>query len=326
MNTAVPFTIDADIDLGVSAAPWLRAHGADVVIRQGSVPDALPNPTWRAVACQCAEGRVLFAPPGGVRILVEGGETIRYAVQNGSDLPGAVGPAADSAATEKDIRAFLVGSAWPALVLQRGLIPLHASAVNRGGNVHAVAGRGGIGKSTFAASLAARGWPFFADDVLVVEAAPGDCVRCWSLGDLKLWPDALAVSDATAVGRVRDVKGLDRVYAEPRQRSSRVVGRLRTLHKLRGSRSGDADPIRVKQLAGVRVARELTGAVYSLGLARGIAGRQRPYQWAAAASGHVKASELWYPRLREWLDKGLDRLAQELSAVDAPAPEPADSA
>ena len=130
----VPFTVDTDLDLGSTAAPWLRACGADVTIRRGVVPDALPDAESEGVAYQSAPGRMLIAPPCGVRFLVEGGTTIRYA---------------SGGATDADVRLFLLGSAWAALALQRGLLPMHMSAVGSvGGDIHAFTGPPGAGKST----------------------------------------------------------------------------------------------------------------------------------------------------------------------------------
>lgn len=71
----VPFTVAADLDLGATMAPWLRAHGADVTIRRGVVPETLPNAESEGVAWQYARDRLLIVPPCGVRFLVEGGTT-----------------------------------------------------------------------------------------------------------------------------------------------------------------------------------------------------------------------------------------------------------
>ena len=51
---------------------------------------------------------------------------------------------------------------------QRGVLPLHASAVELDGRVIAVSGLSGAGKSTFAALLVARGGRVVADDMLVL--------------------------------------------------------------------------------------------------------------------------------------------------------------
>jgi hypothetical protein len=88
---------------------------------------------------------------------------------------------------------YLLGSAIGALCQQRGLLPLHASAVQVGGACVAFTGRSGAGKSTMAASLAELGYPLVCDDVCVVSAGPGGDVLV-SAADprVKLWADGLS--------------------------------------------------------------------------------------------------------------------------------------
>ena len=59
-SPAVPFTLDADLDLGAFMAPWLRVSGADVTIRRGGVPAALPAPEAGGVAWRHAGRRTLL--------------------------------------------------------------------------------------------------------------------------------------------------------------------------------------------------------------------------------------------------------------------------
>ena len=56
-------------------------------------------------------------------------------------------------ATQKDIEIFLFGPAWATLCHQRGMLPLHASAIVTGKGITAFAGHSGAGKSTTAALL-----------------------------------------------------------------------------------------------------------------------------------------------------------------------------
>lgn len=296
-----PFTIDADIDLGVGATPWIRAHCADVVVRQGAVPAELPNPAWHNVACQCAENRVLIATPCGVRFLVEGGESIRWAMDEGRG------------ATAVDVRTFLIGAAWPALALQRGLLPLHASAVSRGGVVHGFTAGAGVGKSTTAAGLAGRGWSFFADDVLLVAPAqPGQPVLCHSLGDLKLPRAGLAMVGAVALGPVRSLDSVAKVYAEPGQRATGVGGRLATLHEMDVWGRRKADLMGIERLAGRRAAELMWRAVYGRSLAREILGQRRLYRMVGAASQQIETSVLRWTKSGSSLEEFLDRLARDL--------------
>ena len=303
--TQAPFTVDADIGLGARAAPWIRAYGADVVVRRGAVPAVLSNPAWRNVAFQYAEGQALITVPCGVRFLVEGGESIRWAVDEGRG------------ATDVDVRTFLIGAAWPVLALQRGLLPLHASAVSRGRVVHGFLAGAGGGKSMTAAGLAARGWSFFADDVLLVAPAPpGQEVLCHSLGDLKLRRNLLALVDATALGPVRSLDSEVRAYAEPRRWSSGIGGRLATLHYMVYQGGREADLVETERLVGHRASNFVWRAVYNRPLAQEIVGQRRLHQLVGAASARVEMSVFRWNRSGS-LDDVLDRLAQDLRDAEA---------
>ncbi len=64
----------------------------------------------------------------------------------------------------------LVGRILPNASIARGREALHASAVESPLGVIAIAAPSGSGKSTLAAELVGRGWPFFTDDVLVIDS------------------------------------------------------------------------------------------------------------------------------------------------------------
>ena len=90
---------------------------------------------------------------------------------------------------------------------QRGLLPLHASAVDLGRRAIAVSGLSGAGKSTMAALLAARGGRVIADDMLVLPCE-GALVRPGA-GGLKLSSKSLARIGRTPAGLAlaNDVEG-----------------------------------------------------------------------------------------------------------------------
>ena len=83
---------------------------------------------------------------------------------------------------------FLMSQALPLAATLRGVEPFHASAVLVDDRVVAISGTSGAGKSSLSLSLAARGLPFYTDDVLAV-AREGDSVRC------KAGPGAANVRD-----------------------------------------------------------------------------------------------------------------------------------
>lgn len=262
---ATPFTVTADCDLGAAAAPWTRASGADATIVQAQVPEALSNADSAGLAWQRCGDRVLIVPPCGIRFLVEGGEAIRYQMADGA---GAA-----------DLRLFLLGTAWPVLAMQRGLLPIHASAVAHGASVHAFMGVTAAGKSTLAAALSARGHAFFADDVVILDPQrfDGD-VACYRYEDLKLWPKGSALVGVRNGGLVREVADYDKRYAVPPERSPRVDGRLRTMRVLEVSYA-PGSPLRDEPLHGKRAFQVVYNAVHRRPFALAIVGRPRLFDW-----------------------------------------------
>lgn len=71
--------------------------------------------------------------------------------------------------SERNVRLYLLGSVLGILLHQRGLLPLHANAVQIGSSAVAFMGSSGSGKSTLAAWFWRRGCRVLTDDVAVVR-------------------------------------------------------------------------------------------------------------------------------------------------------------
>ncbi len=72
-----------------------------------------------------------------------------------------------------DWQRALISKVLPAISVMRGYEALHAAAVASPEGVVAIMAPSGSGKSTLAIELLGRGWPLFADDVLVLEDDAG---------------------------------------------------------------------------------------------------------------------------------------------------------
>jgi hypothetical protein len=119
----------------------------------------------------------------------------RFLIRQGREI--VVEPAPGG--SERNLRLYLLGSAFGALLHQRGLLPLHANAIEIGGRAVAFMGHSGAGKSTMAAWFHDRGFRVLADDVCVVTFdAEGRPIAQGGIPRLRLWREALEASGRTA--------------------------------------------------------------------------------------------------------------------------------
>ncbi len=283
----VPFTVSADLDLGMRIAPYLVGAGQDVTIREGGVPTELADPTQSGAAFSVSKSQVLLTIPNGVRFLISDGTTITYSRGNASD---------------REVALFLLGAAWGVLCYQRELLPLHASAIIHHGAVHAFTGPSGAGKSTLVSALADRGLHFFSDDVLIVDpATPGNKTTCYSgQKDLKLWKDALDLTCADKMSAVSDVEGFEKFFALPANPSLESVGRLDSLWILKSDavRLAGASS-KVKPITGARSIQELRDSVYRPRFADAIWGKQKLFQSLTQLIKNVEVREFNRTKIKD---------------------------
>ena len=110
-----------------------------------------------------------------------------------------------------DVRLWLLGSAFAALLHQRGILPLHVSAVKAPTGVWAFTGQSGEGKSTLAAYLHETfGWEFIADDVSVPVLRNNKAYLLPGPRKLKLWDDALRFLHYENLELVRDLSNTEK--------------------------------------------------------------------------------------------------------------------
>jgi len=152
---------------------------SDVVVRLGPVPNVSILPPVGGHLLSLADGEARLAWPEVGAILLRRGEEITI-----DPRPG-VAP--------ELLRLYLLGPALGLLLLQRGLVVLHASAATVAGGAVAFLGHSGDGKSTTVAALHARGSAVVADDVLAVDPdAPDGPTAVPGFPQLRLWPDAVS--------------------------------------------------------------------------------------------------------------------------------------
>ena len=168
--------------------PATGSGSPDVIIERGEIPEAKgAKPGLNAV-----DGALLFIIP----------EVATFRIASGSHI--IVDP--EPGVAERNVALYLLGSAFGALLHQRGLLPLHANGIDIGGRAVAFMGPSRAGKSTLAAWFQRKGCSIIADDVCVIGFhGDGTPYAIPGLPRLRLWAEAL--------DHLRhDYSGLERSY------------------------------------------------------------------------------------------------------------------
>lgn len=108
------------------------------------------------------------APESPDDVLLDWRTIGRFRVRSGCEIVFDKDPLADPVF----LRAVVLGPVLAIVLLQRGLFPLHASAVDVEGRVLAFAAQSGGGKSTLTAALHFRGHGILGDDVAAIRLGP----------------------------------------------------------------------------------------------------------------------------------------------------------
>jgi hypothetical protein len=148
-----------------------------VRISAGRVAPGLPGRTGGGVLFEVSPGRFLLQMEG----------IARYLVSDGTGITVDAAPGAD----EDSVRLFLWGSAFGALLHQRGLLPLHASAIETPKGAVLFAGASSRGKSALAAAFHARGYRVIADEICAINGGSAGAEAVPAIPRLLLWPDVI---------------------------------------------------------------------------------------------------------------------------------------
>jgi hypothetical protein len=164
-------------------------------------------------------------------------------------------------AKQKDIEIFLFGPAWAALCHQRGMLPLHASAIVTGTGITGFAGHSGVGKSTTAALLNSLGYQLVADDILPVRFDQNSIPGAWPyLRRLKLHREPIAELAFTPTEMVSEALDKERYFVYPKHAADDQWSRLDRVYLL------EIDPtcphVSIDRLTGAEAVRALIDQTY----------------------------------------------------------------
>lgn len=285
-----------------------------------TVDSAIPLPEWSGlehpggdgepdVTVSLSPGPGDAPPPSSCTVEAEGDTVVLgfpsagwYRVRAGSRIEVTPAPHAG----RREVRLFLLGSAWATLCYQRGLLPLHASLVSTRGGALALCGPSGAGKSTLAASLSRLGHTVVGDDLCRALVGGDGQPLVWpGTPRLKLWNEALEALRWDRDGLERDHFRLEKFHVPLAAAGAREPVPLQAVCLLEWGEEGLA------RLSGKDALRRFVSAATYRGDLLASAGRVETH-WARCLDlvGRVPVYRLSRPRD---LGEG-DRIARRLSA------------
>ncbi|MFB9330989.1 aldolase [Paenibacillus aurantiacus] len=175
---AFGLTISSEIPFPELASARTSHEHADLVIAYADLAG-----TWAQLGCPDSDYVItelgVFYRIAGVAV---------FQVQDGARVY--VSPL-EHAEKEK-IRLYLLGTVMGTVLLQRGMLPLHGSAVVIDGGAYAFVGDSGAGKSTLAAAFLDAGYELLTDDVIAVRTGVmGEPEVVPAYPQQKLWQESL---------------------------------------------------------------------------------------------------------------------------------------
>jgi len=163
---------------------------ADVTIQFSEVAPELEGTPFKHAIWQALPGKFLIDIPDIARYFVKDGQEI-HIHRHGS-------------VSDRDVRNFMLGSAFAALLKQRLYLPIHASSVatDKGGIFFL--GRSGAGKSTLMAAMQQNGCRMLSDDITALRGDNGDPLQILpAFARTRLWSDSAQKLEFTPTKSMR---------------------------------------------------------------------------------------------------------------------------
>jgi hypothetical protein len=220
----------------------------------------------------------------------------------------------DSCSDPCEVRAHLLGVVFGALCHQRGIMPLHASAIEIGNTCVAFVGASGTGKSTLVASLGRRGHDIITDDECFLRLDADGAVHAWpGLGQVRLWEDARAVLGISDAGGTKEIQRRHKSLAAFPSPANRMRARpLRRVYELHRTMN---EVVEVTPLRGAAAAEVLMQNIYPPEFAVPLGYQPRVFTACTAVARNVAVFRFSRPWRLTALNEGTELLEGHLSEL-----------
>jgi hypothetical protein len=237
-------------------APWRGGERApDVVVRLNESNPRQDYPIEISFLLKCSgTGRLCLTVP----------DIAQYHVSGGNEISIFSAPEVSLI----DIRAMLFNAVLALLAHQRGLLPLHATAVRRRGRTVAFVRHASVGKSTLAATLVQRGYELLSDDITILDTMSPAPIVVPTIRRLKLWRDALEALGIPIAGLAKSRSTQEKyIYCPARQvADSESPATLERLYILNNTGLNNTGPTPMRAVASAKERLSLTALLNFMAL------------------------------------------------------------
>jgi hypothetical protein len=290
-----------NIESGIEIPEFsVSSDSPEVFVHLGEVPESLDNPLFKGVRFEASPGAFLLRVDSIANFYTEAGTRITIQPCRG--------------AAEADIRLFLLGSAFGALIHQRGMLPMHGSSVSFGGKAYIFSGISGVGKSTLAAGFVHRGYELLSDDISVVSlSGQGQPLAYAGYPGVKLWSDSLVKlgMDPEHYARVRSKLNKHHLHVQEQYHPDALpLGGVYVLQ------TKNSDGLQLDELKGIEKFNALKNNTYRLNFIKGLGNTEAHFRHVSALAAFCKVKRITRTSKSFSLDTLLDLVEKDIKGEE----------
>lgn len=163
--------------------------------------------------------------------------------------------------TEKEIKCYLLGTAFSTLLIQRNIVPIHGGSVVVNNKAFTIVGDSGAGKSTLISGFRLAGYKFLCDDLSRIKIEEDKVKICSAYPQQKLCRDAifefnLNINELVMLDEVRDK------YAIPSEESF-VEGDCELFCIIEIIKDNNISEIKLEEVKGVSKINIISNNIYT---------------------------------------------------------------
>ena len=286
-------TVSSELEL-----PELRVDQSgtppNVTVRRATldpIPGSRTDPNVQRIEADSDRCRITYESLG--TFLVESGKRILY------------DPSTPGKEDLKIFRRLLENQAMTVLLLQRGLLVLHASAASVDGKAVVFLGSQTAGKSTMTAAFHQAGYPMVADDVVAIRVDGGVPTVVPGVPQIRLCMDSIAGLAVEDTIRYEHDWGPEKAYQPIEDQSTAVpLGGIYTLR--------EDESISITDLKGSVAFLQLVTNTYAQGLLLDTNATTDHFEQCTAVLEQTPTQQLYRPKEFDRVPEVVDLIAEEM--------------